>query len=116
MGDPWSKQRAERLNENMQSHSLSAGEASRQEYGHLLVTTLNKAVQHLTLKLAALIFNQLIHSLLKCKLYLNLHVYLVFFTRAPPESSHISTSDPCFLPAVLHAQILIALFGCRLPS
>ncbi len=32
-----------------------------------------KAVQHLTLKLAVLIFNQLNHSLLKCKLYLNLH-------------------------------------------
>ncbi len=38
------------------------------------VTTVNKAVQHLTLKLTALIFNQLNHSLLKCKLYLNLHV------------------------------------------
>ncbi len=38
------------------------------------VTTVNKAAQHLTLKLAALIFNQLNHSLLNCKLYLNLHV------------------------------------------
>ncbi len=36
------------------------------------VTTVNKAEQYLTLKLAALIFNQLKHSLLKCKLYLNL--------------------------------------------
>ncbi len=52
------------------------------------VTTVNKAEQHLTLKLAALIFNQLNHSLLKCKLYLNLQ-----FT--PPKSSPpISTSEP----------------------
>ncbi len=40
------------------------------------VTAVNKTTQHLTLKLAALIFNQLNHSLLKCKVYLNLHLTL----------------------------------------
>ncbi len=43
------------------------------------VTAVNKAEQHLTLKLAALIFNQLNHCLLKCKLYLSLHVQFFFF-------------------------------------
>ncbi len=43
------------------------------------VTPVNIAVVHLTLKLAALIFNQLNHSLLKCKLYLNLHGQVFFF-------------------------------------
>ncbi len=60
------------------------------------VTAVNKVAQRLTLKLAALIFNQLNHSPLKCKLYLNLHVYFFFFfffTEAPPKSSPpISTS------------------------
>ncbi len=66
------------------------------------VTAVNKAAHHLTLKLAALIFNQLNHCLLKCKLYLNLHVYIFFFTEAPPKSSPpISTSEPfhhCNIP------------------
>ncbi len=77
-----------------------------------LVTTVNKAEQHLTLKLAVLIFDQLNHSLLKCKLYLNLH-----FAKAPPEiSPPISTCNACFLPALLPAQISTAPLGCILPS
>ncbi len=105
-------------------HSLPAGSAFWQKYSCFPpVTTVNKGAQYLIFKLAVLIFNQLHHSLLKCKLYLNLHVcvyiyiyiytYVFFFTGAPPESSPpISTSDPCFLPVVLPAQISTALLDC----
>ncbi len=50
-----------------------------QEYSRFPVNRSKwKAAQHLTLKLAALLFNKLNHSFLKCKFYLNLHEYIIF--------------------------------------
>ncbi len=67
-----------------------------QEYSLSPVTAVNKAEKHLTFKLLnALIFNQLNHSLLRCKLYLNLHIYRFFLNRSTKSSPPISISGFC---------------------
>ncbi len=108
----------------MQIHSLFIHSLFARNIAISPVTTVNKAAQHLILKLAALIFHQLNNSLLKCKLFLNLHVYFLFFSpehhrfvtchsseiverRRIFSSRPISTSDP-FLPV-----ILITVVGCQ---
>ncbi len=95
----------------MQIHSLPAGGAfNYRQYKLLLkyflsmlfarniavslVTAVNKAAQHLTLKLAALIFNQLNHYLLKFNLYLNLHVYIYIYLFIKKKKKIIKDSSP----------------------
>ncbi len=77
----WTKTKSRRAYWKMQIHYLFIHSLFTRNIAISPVTTVVKAAQHLILKLAELICHKLNHSLLKYKIYLNLHSF--FPTVAP---------------------------------